>query len=102
MGLDEEVEEKKERADAEKDRGAIDLTARDAFELAEKAIRQKDQSRFLAEAGRFCRNDMSDNLAAESAELVMEPDGNIAAVNPEKSGAGGKDKIAGKGKKPKS
>ena len=102
MSLDEEIEKEEERTDAEKDGGAIDLTARDAFELAEKASGKKDEARFFAEAGAFAGDCTSDELAAESAEFVMEPGGNVAAMNPEKSGARGKDKIANEGEKPKS
>ena len=90
---DEEVEEEEERADTEKDCGAIDLTVGNAAEFAKKARGKQDQPRFLAKAGGFYRDEMSDKLAADRTELVMQPGGNVAAMDPQKDSAADKNHV---------
>ncbi len=100
--LHEEVEEEKQRADAEKNGAAIDPAAGNAAKAAKEAGWNELEERLFAEARTAASYGMANEVATQGAEFIMCPGGDVLTIFPEKNGAADEDKITQDGKKAES
>lgn len=99
--LDEKIEKKKKRSEAQKYHAAIDLAAGNTAKFPQKPDVREPKSGFFTQSGAVAGDRVTDNLAANCAEFIVKPNGEVLAVEPKKRGAINKDDIAQNRQDPK-
>ena len=97
--LNEEVEEDQKEADGQEDGAAVDATAGMASEAANEAGGFSGAGDLFAEAVKTGGDGVANEAAADGAEFIVNPDGNIDAVEPEKNCSADKNNVAKYGEK---
>src|ERR1700758_2480209 len=97
--LDEEVEQDQEEADGQEDGAAVYAAAGMASEAPDKAGRLCGAGHLFAETVKTGGDRVTNEAAADGAEFIVDPDGNIDAVEPEKNCSADKNQVAKYGEK---
>lgn len=92
--LDEEIEEEESDAEKKEKESGVNVATREAAERAEKLRRDGFEAGLFADAIEGANDGVAGKAAAEGAELIMGPDGKIAAIAPHKGSAKSEGDIA--------
>jgi hypothetical protein len=99
--LDEKIEKKKKGSETQKNHAAIDLAAGNSAKSPQKPGVREPKSGFFAQSGTVAGNRVTDYFAPNRAKFIVEPNGEVFAVEPKEHGAIDEYDIAQDRKNPK-